>query len=173
MAEKACHVFGSTTQVGLTQALGRMENISALVKRYSNLPSLLKVVTLACIFVGLSTTLAPLVPGMSLGLDGTVLTWHQLWQTRIALALLALGPFMMVVGIGSLMGRGWARPTLVLMPLLQVVPLYLVHWLLAAPAPIRSVSVPTYLLLCAVWASIAYLYLYKYSAARKHFADAA
>ena len=25
MAEKACHVFGSTTQVGLTQVLGRME----------------------------------------------------------------------------------------------------------------------------------------------------
>ena len=28
MAEKACHVFGSTTQVGLTQALGRMPNYS-------------------------------------------------------------------------------------------------------------------------------------------------
>jgi len=28
MAEEACHVFGSTTQVGLTQALGLQENMA-------------------------------------------------------------------------------------------------------------------------------------------------
>src|SRR5690606_32429053 len=30
MSEKACHVFGSTTQVGLTQALGFMPNTSTI-----------------------------------------------------------------------------------------------------------------------------------------------
>ena len=32
MAEKACHVFGSTTQVGLTQALGAMSDKIAIVR---------------------------------------------------------------------------------------------------------------------------------------------
>src|SRR3546814_12082451 len=33
MAEKACHGFGSTTQVGLTQVLDRVEEIGMTMKR--------------------------------------------------------------------------------------------------------------------------------------------
>ena len=150
-----------------------MENFSALLDRYKALPYLLKLVTLACILLGVAITLTPLVPGMSFGLDGTVLTWRELWQTRVAVALLVLGPLMVLIGIGSLMARRWARPTLILMPLIQMLPLYLVHWLLGAPAPIKSISVFTYFLMCVAWALIAYLYLYKSSAARGHFANAA
>ena len=52
MAEKACHVFGSTTQVGLTQALGAM----AIIPRIQKLASLLVGAFLA--FVGSSILLA-------------------------------------------------------------------------------------------------------------------
>ncbi|WP_221441920.1 hypothetical protein [Luteimonas sp. MC1825] len=34
MAEEACHVFGSTTQVGLTQALGAMERLPLLAAAF-------------------------------------------------------------------------------------------------------------------------------------------
>ena len=163
----------AATQAGLTPVLGRMKNFSKLLFQFKTLPDLLQLATLACILMGVMITLTPLMPGMTFGFDGTTLSWSELWQTHIAIALLVTGPLLILIGIGTLMARSWARPTLIFMPLIQVLPFYLVHWFLDAPSPIKSISISTYFWMCIVWAMIAYLYLYKSTAARKHFVNAA
>ena len=55
MAGKACHAFGSTTQFGLTQALGRMAAILAIVQ-FALVPLLL-LVALSVRFAGASRPL--------------------------------------------------------------------------------------------------------------------
>src|SRR5687768_14934531 len=121
-----------------------MDRFSELRVRYRSLPSLLRTATLALVILGIVVAAAPLIPGMTFNLDGEELTWREMWETRVALALLVLGPLMTSVGLGVLFGRRWARPVLLLMPMIQILPLYLVHWVFDAPSPIRSVSVTTY-----------------------------
>jgi hypothetical protein len=147
--------------------------LSNLKQRYRSLPPMLRTVTLAMIIVGVVVLATPLAPGATFHLDGLELHWHDLWRTRVAFALLMLGPLMVLAGFGVLAGHPWARPVLMGFPLIQVIPFYIVHWAFGAPAPIRSVSVGTYLLLGGVWAAIAAAYLYGRPAVRRHFAGAA
>ena len=150
-----------------------MDRLTDLKQRYQSLPSLLRLVTLPLLILGAVVVITPLVPGMRFNLDGVEFQWRELWETRLALALLVLGSLMFLAGIGTLLARPWARPMLLALPFIQVIPFYLAHWVFGAPAPIRSISVTTYLFLCVVWAAIAAVYLYGRSAVRKHFAGTA
>jgi hypothetical protein len=153
--------------------LGGMSRLSELQDKFRSLPWLLRITTIALIILGAAVAITPLVPGMIFNFDGIEMGWRELWQTRVALALLLLGPLMISVGLGVLHARLWVRPALLLLPFIQLIPFYLVHWIFGAPSPIRSISVGTYFLLCLLWAVLATPYLYGRSAVRRHFANTA
>lgn len=149
-----------------------MDRLIDLKQRYRSLPYLLRLVTTALFILDMVVAITPLIPGIKFTLDGVEFQWHELWQTRVAFALLALGPLMFLVGAGILLARPWGRPMLLALPFIQVIPFYLVHWVFGAPSPIRSISVAAYLLLCMAWAIVAAVYLYGFPSVRRYFSGA-
>lgn len=94
MAEKACHGFGSTTQVGLTQALGRMAKYPVLVGKLIGSAWLLYAAFVTATLALISVPHGPYVPGLVFGatallcLAGTAMFWRARslhWATIAAL----------------------------------------------------------------------------------------
>lgn len=119
---------------------------------------------------GVGFCLLPLVSGASFGLGERELTYQELWQTRVALAVITVGIFMLVVGVAVLLRKGWVRPVLIFLPLVQLLPFLAVHWVFGAPSPVSSplfVAAST-----AVWAVLAWAYLFGTRSGREYFANA-
>lgn len=147
-----------------------MEQLSQLKQRFAAMPWLLRMFVAASLGIGLGFSLLPLVPGASFGVGERELTYQELWQTYLALAVVAVGVLMLVVGLAVLLGKTWVRPVVVVLPLLQVLPFLAVHWLFEAPSPVSSPVV--FAVSFAVWAIVAVVYLFGARAAREHFANA-
>jgi uncharacterized membrane protein YoaK (UPF0700 family) len=147
-----------------------MEQLSQLKQRFSAMPWLLRTLVAASLGIGLGFSLLPLVPGASFGLGERELTYQELWQTRVAFAVLAVGVLMLVVGLAVFLRKSWVRPVLVVLPFLQLLPFLAVHWLFGAPNPVSS---PVVLGVSSiVWAVAAVVYLFGTRSGREHFANA-
>jgi hypothetical protein len=133
------------------------------------IPILLRICAMACVGLGILVTLIPLLPGSSFDVSGTKLTRAQLWETRVAFAMFAVGPLMFLSGLGIFRRRGWSRIVLLIMPVLQFLPFQIVHWLFGAPNP--SASLLTYAISCGVWFIVAALLVTSRSA-RAYYASA-
>jgi hypothetical protein len=147
-----------------------MESLTELKQRFSAMPWLLRTFVAASVVIGIVFTVLPLVPGASFGLGERELTFQELWQTRVAFALFAVGPLMFVVGVAVFLRMGWVRPVLVVLPLLQLLPFLVVHWAFGAPSPVSSMTI--FAASCALWAVLAVLYLFGSRGALEHFANA-
>ena len=147
-----------------------MELLARLKERFSAMPWLLRILVAASLGIGLMFPLLPLMPGASFGLGERELTNQELWQTRVAFALFAVGPFMHVVGLAVFLRKRWVRPVLVVLPLLQLLPFFVVQWAFGAPSPVSSPAV--FAGSCAAWAVLAVVYLFGTRGAREHFANA-
>lgn len=147
-----------------------MDTLDQLKQRFSAMPWLLRILVAASVGIGVGFSLLPLVPGASFGLGERELTYQELWQTRVALAVLAVGVLMLVVGVAVLLRRSWIRPVLVVLPLLQVLPFLSVHWVFGAPSPVSSWAL--FAGSFVIWAVVAVVYLFGMRSARQHFANA-
>jgi hypothetical protein len=147
-----------------------MESLAHLKQRFLEMPWLLRIVVAASLGIGVVFPLLPLMPGASFGLGERELTYHELWQTRVAFALFAIGPLMLVVGVAVFLRKGWVRPLLVVLPVLQLSPFLVVHWTFGAPNPVSSPV--QFAASCVAWAVLAVVYLFGTRGARAHFANA-
>jgi uncharacterized membrane protein YoaK (UPF0700 family) len=147
-----------------------MEQLSQLKRRFSAMPWLLRILVAASLGNGVGFSLLPLVPGVRLGLGERELTYQELWETRVALAIIAVGVFMLVIGVAVFLRKGWVRPVLVVLPLVQLLPFLAVHWVFGAPSPVASL--PFFAVSAAVWAVLAAVYLFATRSGREHFANA-
>ncbi len=120
------------------QALARMEYRYQLKRRFSAMPWLLRTLVTASAGIGIAFSILPLLLGATFGLGEIELTGQELWQTRIAFALFVVGPFMFSVGVAIFLRKSWVRPVLVLLPLLQLLPFLVAHWVFDAPSPVSS-----------------------------------
>jgi hypothetical protein len=134
------------------------------------MPWLLRILIAASLGIGLVFPLLPFVPGATFDLGDQQLTNQELWQTRVAFALFVVGPLMLFVGAAVFLRKSWIRPLLVVLPVLQLLPFFAVHWTFGAPSPVSSPAV--FAGSCAVWAVITVVYLYGTRGAREHFAHA-
>ena len=150
--------------------LDRMEQLSQLRRRFSAMPWLLRTLVAASLGIGLGFSVLPLVPGARFGLGESELTYQELWQTRVAFAVLAVGVLMLVVGLAVFLRKSWVRPLLVVLPPLQLLPFLAVHWLFGAPSPVSS---PVFFTVSsAAWAVAAIVCLFGMRSVREHFANA-
>ena len=147
-----------------------MESIANLKQRFMAMPWLLRIVVAASLGIGVAFPLLPLMPGASFRLGERELTYQELWQTRVALALFAVGLLMLAVGAGVFLRKGWVRLVLVVLPVLQLLPFLLVHWAFGAPSPVSSPA--QFAVSCVAWAVLAFGYLFGSRGAQAHFANA-
>jgi hypothetical protein len=148
-----------------------MEPLSQLKRRFFAMPWLLRILVAAGLSIGLAFCLVPLAPKASFGLGERQLTYQELWQTRVALAVIAVGVLMLVVGVAVFLRKGWVRPLLVVLPVVQLLPFLVVHWAFGAPNPVSS---PVFFAVStAIWAVFAVAYLFGTRSSREHFANAA
>ena len=122
------------------------------------MPRLLRIVTSANVALGIVCTILPFIPQATIDYFGTQLFREQMWNTKVALALFIVGPFMVAVGIGLLCRAHWVRAALVVMPFLQLLPFLSVHALFGGPNPFPEPMF--YSIYCAVWALLALIYLF-------------
>lgn len=117
--------------------LREKNELTATIREYGNqfrkIPLLLRLFTIACFFIGVQSPLQAIVPGMGLKINGTYLSWSELWQTGNAFALLATGPIHLAVPYGVWQRKKWVRPLLVWLPLFQILPFELVGFLFGGP----------------------------------------
>jgi hypothetical protein len=147
-----------------------MDPLAQIKQRFSAMPWLLRVLVASSLGIGVGFSVLPLVPGTTFGLGERQLTYQELWQTRVALALFSVGVPMLVVGVAVLLRKRWVRPVLVVLPLLQLLPFLAVHWLFGAPSPVSSSALLAGSFV--VWAVVAVTYLFGTRSAREHFANA-
>jgi hypothetical protein len=146
-----------------------MESLDFLKLRFAAMPRVLRLVALASIVVGAAVTVLPVIPGSRFQLGPHELSWEQLWQTRVAWALFVSGPLMVLVGVSVFFRSRWARPLVVFMPVLQLLPLSGVHLMYGAPDPVASA--PTFAATTAIWMLVAVVYLYSTRGPREYFAS--
>ncbi|GLQ97409.1 hypothetical protein GCM10007863_18290 [Dyella mobilis] len=109
-----------------------------------------------------------LIPGFSnLRVGERTLEWSDLWQTRMAIAVLLGGLLMLVIGFGIVRRQVWARNALVVLPVLQCLPFKIVHFIWLAPDPLPFDK--GNLLGILIWVVIGSIYLFGFKAARDHF----
>jgi hypothetical protein len=117
--------------------LREKNELTATIREYGNqfrkIPLLLRLFTIACFFIGVQSPLQAIVPGMGLKINGTYLSWSELWQTGNAFALLATGPIHLAVPYGVWQRKKWVRPLLVWLPLFQILPFEMVAFLFGGP----------------------------------------
>ena len=65
-----------------------MSSISDIRTRLESIPIVLRIAAIASIGIGIAFPLVALIPGSNFDLAGTKMTWQELWQTRVALAIL-------------------------------------------------------------------------------------
>ena len=147
-----------------------MESIAHLKQRFLAMPWFLRILVAASTGIGLVFPLLPFVPGATFELGERQLNYQELWQTRVAFALFAVGPLMLGVGIAVFLRKRWVRPVLVVLPLLQVLPFWFVHWAFSAPRPVPSLAL--FAGQCVVWVVLTVVYLFGTRGAREHFANA-
>jgi hypothetical protein len=140
------------------------------MRRFSEMPWLLRILVGASLGIGLVFPLLPFIPAATFELEERELTNHELWQTRVAFALFAVGLLMLVVAAGVFLRKRWIRPVLIILPVLQTLPFLVAHWTFGAPNPISSPG--TFAATCAIWAVCATVYLFTYPSTRQHFANA-
>jgi hypothetical protein len=146
-----------------------MESLNLLKVRFAAMPRILRLVALASIVIGAGVTVLPVIPGSRFQLGPHELSWEQLWQTRVALALFVGGPLMVLVGVSIFFRSRWARPLVVVMPALQVLPFLGVHLMYGAPDPVASA--PAFAAMSAIWVLLAMVYLYGTRGPREYFAN--
>jgi len=148
-----------------------MEPHPHLKQRFLAMPWLLRILVAASIGIGVVFCLLPLVPGSSFDLGERELSYEELWQTRVAFAVFAVGVLMLVVGVAVFRRSKWVRPALVVLPVLQVLPFLVVHWVSEAPSPLSSPA--SFAASAAAWSVFAAVYLFGMRGGREHFCDAA
>lgn len=147
-----------------------MESLSQLKQRFSAMPWLLRTLVAASMVIGVAFSILPLVPGASFGLGERELSYAELWQTRVAFAVITVGVLMLVVGFAVFLRKSWVRPILVFLPLLQLMPFLAMHWAFGAPSPVSS---PAFFAgSSAVWAVLAVAWLFGTRSGREHFTNA-
>jgi len=133
-------------------------------------PFVLRIAAIASLVLGVVLVLSPLLPGMSFNVDGTLLDRVQMWETRVAYAMLAVGPLMIACGVGIFLRRRWSRFILLIMPVLQLLPFQIVHWLFGAPNP--TVFSVLGLLVCVVVWFVGVALLLTSQSVRSYYANA-
>lgn len=142
--------------------------LASLHARVGGIPLLLRLTAVASLVIGFVFPLLPFIPGLTFNVSGTTLSWNELWDTGVAFALLMIGPLMLTVGAGILHRRRWVRWLLVVLPVLQLLPFQIVHWLFRAPDPTPSLQ--SYVVLCVLWVVLVALYVFGRRSVRGYFA---
>ena len=148
-----------------------MKKTSPYQDASKGVPRLLQVVAVASVGLGVIFTIHPFISIAPFKMAGRTLSHSELWATRVAFAVLLVGPLMVLLGIGTWRGRRWARPLLVVLPVLQTLPFLMVHWLFGAPSPVAGdFGWTIWIADSIIWALAGMAYLYGRPAARSHFA---
>lgn len=139
------------------------------IASYREAPYFLRLMAGASIAVGVIAPLLTAIPIARFNIDGTEMTWEEVWANHEALAILVLGLTMLVIGVNVLRRRHWTRPALIALPALQYLPFQIVHAAYpSSPNPIPSIDL--YLLVVGGWAIVSAIYLYGFGSVRDYFA---
>jgi hypothetical protein len=131
-------------------------------------PKPLRIVALASMFIGAVFIATAVVPGFSnFPVGQKSLGWNELWHTRIAVAVLVGGLFMLAFGFGVVRRQAWTRIALVVLPVLQCLPFEIAHVIWGAPNPLPYDE--RNLLGILIWAVTCSIYLFMFKAARDHY----
>jgi hypothetical protein len=145
--------------------------LNRIRSRFDAMPRLLQVTATASIVLGLLCIVEPFVPAAQFDLAGHKLSHSEIWDTRVAFALLLVGPIMLLVGGAVVIGRRWVRPLLVLLPVLQTLPFLAVHWLFGAPNPVGDrFGWIVWIVGSTLWALAAMAYLFRARGPLQYFA---
>ncbi|WP_333677743.1 hypothetical protein [Dyella sp.] len=128
----------------------------------------LQIVALASMLIGVMFIAGAFIPGFSnFPVGQKSLGWNELWHTRVAVAVLVGGLFMLAFGFGVVRRQAWTRIALVVLPVLQCLPFEITHVIWGAPNPLPFDE--GNLLGILIWAVICSIYLFGFKAARDHY----
>jgi hypothetical protein len=131
-------------------------------------PKPLRIIALASMLIGAMFVAVALIPGLSsFPVGQRSLGWNELWHTRVAIAVLVGGLFMLAFGYGVVRRQAWTRIALVVLPVLQCLPFEMTHVIWGAPNPLPFDK--DNLLGILIWALIFSIYLFGFKAARDHY----
>lgn len=131
-------------------------------------PKPLRIVALASMLIGAAFVAVALIPGFSnFPVGQRSLGWSELWHTRVAIAVLVGGLFMLAFGFGVVRHQAWTRIALIFLPVLQCLPFEIAHIMWGAPNPLPFDE--DNLLGILIWAVICSTYLFGFKAARDHY----
>ena len=151
----------------LAHALGRMDTLPRIKKRFVEMPLLPRIFVSASFFVGVAFLLLPLVHGATFNLAGNTMSRPQLWQSGVAVAVMASGALMVVVSVAVFRRLPWVKPLLVVLPLAQVIPFQVTHWLTGAPSPVPSLL--SFAVSSIVWGAAVAYFVFATSQGRSYF----
>jgi hypothetical protein len=138
------------------------------ISRYREAPYLLRLMAAASIALGIGAPLMTTIPIARFNIDGTEMTWEEIWRNHLALAILMLGMTMLAIGVNILRRRQWVRPAIIALPALQYLPFQMVHWAFkSSPDPVPPIDL--YLLIVGLWALVSSIYLYGFRSVRDYF----
>jgi len=136
-------------------------------RNFQAAPVTLRVVIVGSLMMGVVLPVVPFVPGVEFRSPGGSLSGAEIWDAHVPYALFLLALLMVIVGLAVLARARWARQLLIALPVLQLLPFQVLHWVFSAPDPIPSV--PGYLILVGVWVLCASLYLFAVDRPRLYF----
>ena len=143
--------------------------LSDVIERWQQMPLILRILTAASLFLGITCSILPIIPNASMNVSGVELSWKQMWETKVAISLFVVGPLMIAVAVGVLRRALWVRSVLVVMPVLQFLPFEVVHVLFGAPDPAPMPVL--FLSECFVWSLVALFYLFVSGQGKSFFGD--
>jgi len=138
-----------------------------LLKNIPGIPLLLRMMVLITLLGGVIFSVTPLIPGVGFNLYGKSLSWLELWQTGVVVAIFTNGLLFFGIAYAILKQRIWARPILVFFPPLHFAPFWMAHLVfggLDPPQPLHRFA-----MYCAIWAIISGTYLYSSRTVRSYF----
>ena len=129
--QKALGALADTTRSSVKKMFRSTEKLAEKMIevriQLQTIPLLLRLgVILSCI-VGVVVPLIALIPGVGVNIDGTPLSWEELWETGVAFALLAYGPIHLAIPYGVFQRKNWLCPLLVCFPIVQLLPFEVVQ----------------------------------------------
>jgi hypothetical protein len=96
-----------------------------ILKNLREMPWLLRTTVMASVVLGVAFPIVTLIPGVPISINHIEYSGAELWASGFALAIWVAGPFMAIFGVSLYRKRHWTKGALVLMPVLQLAPIYI------------------------------------------------
>ena len=144
--------------------------LNVYASRFDEIPKFLSLLMVVLFVAGVFQLLAAVIPGLGgYRLDGTLLSYQQLWQFGYAYALIVSGALTLATAFGMWHRTAWARYLLVSFPGVQLAPFLLAHWLAGGPYSGTEFDLRTNLLVDLLEGIALAIYVFFAKSARRYF----